>query len=645
MKNNTPSKKDYRKIFLLSLSTLGVVYGDIGTSPLYAVNTIFFNHTFSHINRLEILGSLSLIIWILTLAICIKYIFFVLKADNDGAGGVFALYGLIHKLRSKSKLLLTPLLIIGAGLLLGDGIITPAISVISAVEGLKVATNIFVPYIIPLTLLILTGLFIIQSKGTGKIGSFFGPIVIVWFFSIAALGFMQIIRNPEILTAVNPLYALSLLSSVSLKTILLIFGAVILVITGGEAMYADMGHFGKLPIRLAWFLIVYPSLLLNYFGQGAYMLSGKAVIHGNIFYSMVPSFLLIPMVILATFATVIASQALISAAFSLITQAISLELFPYIRTIHTHQEHRGQIYIPFINWLLFIGAILLVIGFQSSTRLASVYGLAVAGDMFITSLCMTLIARSYWKWPHIKTILIFGVFVGIDGILLLSNSIKLIAGGFIPISIGLFILLIMKTWQWGRKQITSSFMKYDAITLNKLIHIKEKNSMFIPQSIIIMTPSFIHKMHGRVPTLKQLFLDRYGLLPKHLIFLTVAIENKPFLHNNRYEVKKLYDDSIKGSITSVLVRFGYMEDPEVESLIEGMAQHEKINIEIDPSKWLIHVMHERIRPARSLSFLNKVRFHLFKIILRNTESADHYYGLGIKQGLSIETLPVVICAR
>ncbi len=331
------------KLMLLALGALGVVYGDIGTSPLYAIKEIFFGHALTHHTNADIFGVISLVFWSLTLVVAFKYVFLVLRADSDGEGGVFALYSLIGQLNKKTYAAIITLLVIAAGLLYGDGIITPAISVISAVEGLSFITKTFDPYIVPITVAILTGLFFIQSKGTAKVGAIFGPIMLIWFGAIAILGGKEVIQTPAILASLNPLYAFQFLTSHNIHTIFMVLGSVMLVITGGEAMYADMGHFGRLPIRISWYVITFPALILSYLGQGAYMLSGKEVIGENLFFSLVPHQFLIPMVILATLATVIASQALISGAFSLTAQAISLGLFPYLPMQHTHEEHEGQV--------------------------------------------------------------------------------------------------------------------------------------------------------------------------------------------------------------------------------------------------------------------------------------------------------------
>lgn len=630
-----------RKSLLLSLAALGVVYGDIGTSPLYTINEIFFGHIRAHITRLDVIGSISLVIWALTLVVAFKYIVFVLRADNDGEGGVFALYGLINKLKNNTAFI-SILLMIAAGLLFGDGIITPAISVISSVEGLRIATPAFSAYVVPITILILTGLFFIQKKGTSKVGSIFGPIILIWFIAIAILGVKQIIENTMILSALNPAYALRFLISHDIHTLFLTMGAVMLAITGGEAMYADMGHFGKTPIRLSWFIVVYPALILTYLGQGAFMISGSLVKEGNIFYSMVPTPLLLPMVIIATFATIIASQALISGAFSLVAQAISFKLLPFIKVVHTHHEHEGQIYVPFVNWSLYIGCILLVIFFKSSDRLASAYGLAVSGVMIVTSIAMFQIARNYWKWDIVKTSLLFVPLALIDLFFLTANSLKLIDGGYVPISIALAILFIMTTWRWGRANITKVFKNYPRITLEKLIKIKRENLVIVPRSIIIMTPDPVLNLNDKIPPLKQMVLERNGVLSKHIIFVTVNITKDPHVHIERYIVKKLYSDTQKGSIVSVIINFGYMEEPDVESMLEGLARHHKINVDEDYSKWIIYVMQERISLKNGVDLIKGIRFSLFNFLQKNTYTADHYFNLGEKQPLSIEAISVKI---
>ena len=630
-------------LFGMSLAALGVVYGDIGTSPLYAVNEIFFGKARQFITQADVLGVVSIIFWALTLTVSIKYVLMVLRADSEGEGGVFALFSLIQNNKNKNKFtkILTILLIIAAGLLLGDGIITPAISVVSAVEGLKVATSTFNSLIVPITIAILTGLFFIQSSGTHKIGKLFGPIIVVWFIAIGGIGLMHVIDNPSIFIALNPYFALQFFMTHEIHTIFLVLGSVMLVMTGGEAMYADLGHFGKKPIRVSWFTIVYPALLLNYFGQGSYMLSGKVVIANNIFYSMVPSIFLIPMVILATLATIIASQALISGAFSLISQGISLGLLPYMKIVHTHEKHRGQIYIPAINWLLYGGCVALVLMFKTSSRLASAYGLAVAGVMLVTTLSMIAVSRYVWKWGWIKSLLIFIPFVLLDLTFLSANSFKLFEGGYIPLGIGFVVLLVIQSWQWGRSFVKREYDSYKRGTIRDLMEMK-KNKIFpeIPKAYIFMSPEKVIE-EDSMPTLMQVFIDRYGSLPKHIIFLTVQIEKHPLvMKEHRYKIINFGKvGPNQDTLASVIVRFGFMEEPNVENVLQDLADHHEIQIDTNKHNWLIEVMHERVYKDEVMGF-NRIKSVIFQLLSGIADTADHYFRLGDSEPLSIEVMPV-----
>ena len=632
-----------KALFGMSLAALGVVYGDIGTSPLYAVNEIFFGRAGKLFTRPDILGIISIIFWILTLIVTIKYVSIVLNADSEGEGGVFSLYSLVKnsKVDNTYARFLLMLFIIASGLLLGDGIITPAISVVSAVEGLKVATSAFNAYIVPITIIILTGLFLIQSAGTHKIGKLFGPIIVVWFTTIGLLGLNQIIANPAILQAVNPMYALQFFLNHDIQTIFIVLGSVMLVITGGEAMYADMGHFGKKPIRTSWFALVYPALLLNYFGQGAYMLSGKTVIAHNIFYSMVPKMILIPMVILATLATIIASQALISGAFSLVSQAISLGLLPFTKIIHTHKQHQGQIYIPIVNWMLYAGCIALVLIFQSSSKLASIYGLAVSGDMFITSLAMIAVSHYIWKWHLAKSLLVFVPFAFIDLSFLSANSLKLFEGGYIPLGISLAVLIVIRSWQWGRAHVQKEYDSYPRGTIQDLLNMKQDSTYpEINKAYIFMTPQKT-TVDESMPTIMQLFIDRYGALPKHIIFLTVQIEKIPMVRKeHRYKVINFGKVGARqDTIASVIVRFGFMQDPNVEAVLQDLAELHEIQIDTDKHNWLIEVMHERVYKDEVKGF-NRIKSMVFQSLSNFADTADHYFNLGNSEPLSIEVVPV-----
>lgn len=637
--------KGIGKLLALTLGALGVVYGDIGTSPLYAVNEIFFGHAHTVIERLNILGAISLIFWALTIVVSFKYIVYVLRADNEGEGGVFALYSLLIKNKNAGRLAgigIGGLLIFAAGLLFGDGMITPAISVISAIEGLKVITTAFNPIIVPLTVVILFGLFFIQKQGTHKVGSVFGPIVLIWFLAIGTLGFIQIFHNPGILLALNPFYAFSFIIHHNIESIFLTLGSVILAITGGEALYADMGHFGKKPIKLGWFSLVYPALILNYLGQGGFLLSGKEVIAENLFYSLVPSFLLLPMVIIATLATIIASQALISGAYSLASQAVHLGLLPRLSITHTHEEHEGQIYIGSINWLIFAGCLFFVVVFKSSANLASAYGLAVSGVMFITTLSLLGVSRYLWKWSKLKVALIIGPLLFIDLSFLSANSLKLLSGGYIPLIIGLTFFAVMNTWQWGRLQVRHAFKKYSSMTIKDLIKINERSESFIPRSIIIMTPFSIKTVNDPVPPIKQIFWERYGMLPQNLLFLTVNNLKVPYASKPRYEVKHFYNDPVKGKITSLILNYGFMEEPNVEVTLKKLDTKAIIDIEDDPKDWLIHNSRVKIIYPKNASLITNLKLGFLDTMFKFFNLADNYFGIGNRIKLSIEVIPLRI---
>ncbi len=642
MSHHTRETGNLKKMALLSLGALGVVYGDIGTSPLYAINEIFFGHAELHRTTGDVLGAISVVLWALTIIVAFKYIVFVLRADHGGEGGVFALYSLLDKVKIPVERALQIFLIIAAGLLFGDGVITPAISVVSAIEGLKVATPFFAPYVVPITVAILTGLFLVQSKGTAKVGAIFGPIMVIWFATIGLLGFSQIVGNPAILAAFNPMYALQFFTTHPIHQILLALGSVMLVVTGGEAMYADMGHFGRSPIRISWFALTYPALILNYLGQGAYLLSSNEILGHNVFFSMAPSWALYPLVVLATMATIIASQALISGAFSLAQQGIQLGLLPYMKVMHTHEEHHGQIYIPFINWSLYAGCIALVVIMQKSSNLAAAYGLAVSGVMLATSISMIAIAHYLWKWSWGKTLLLWIPLAAIDVMFLAANSLKLFHGGYIPLVVALVILVIMTTWEWGRNHITSAFAEISQkISLKDIIALKKSQTDMIPKSFVVFTKNPITKLTDTSPALK-LLVDRYGILPQHLVFLNVEITHEPHMHDKRYEVKTFFNDRKKGSVAAVKMHFGYMEDMKVESMLEGLAKHKEIHLESDHRNWRLHALHERVVRGDFDSLLNKIRYFIFKIIHKNAIHADYYFGLGRENKLTIEILPVYI---
>jgi KUP system potassium uptake protein len=627
-------------LFALTIGSLGVVFGDIGTSPLYAVNEIFFGPAKVSPTPENVLGCISLVLWALILVVAFKYVVFVLRADNDGEGGVFSLFGLLHKYKQAGLAGLLFLLMLAAGLLFGDGIITPAISVLSAVEGLKVATPLFEHAAVPITIGVLTLLFAIQHKGTAKVGRVFGPVLILWFLALSVIGLRQILKAPGIFEALNPLHGARFLVRTGLRSSLLVFGAVVLTVTGGEALYADMGHFGKRPIRLSWFAMVFPALVLNYLGQGAYLLRGAPVVGGNLFYSLIPSFAIYPMVVLATLATIIASQALISGAFSLASQGIGLGLFPRLRIVHTHHAHEGQIYVPFVNWALFVGCILVVVGFRSSSALAAAYGLAESGVMLATSLGMFFVVRLYWKWPAPVAFVVFGAFACIDGMFLFANSLKFFEGGFVPLLLGIVLFVVMITWRWGRKVTAAGYSQKQTMTMGELVALKQASERSLERNALLMVPKPLDSMSDNTPALLQLLWDRHGALPKNLVFIEVIHQKVPYVHKNRYDVTTFYRDEDKGSIMSVAVSFGFMEDPNVELLLEDLASHHEIDLPTDPHLWIVHVSLENVIPAKVTSLATRFRLRLFMLLRQMSQPAHYFYGLGNDIQLSAEIFPV-----
>lgn len=628
----------------LTVAALGVVFGDIGTSPLYAISQIFFGDHPIKTSHDMVLGVISLAIWTLTIIITFKYVMYVLRADYQGLGGVFALKALLTGKRKKLVMLLTGgLLILSAGLLFGDGLITPAISVLSAVEGLKVAAPGLDNFVVPITCVILFGLFSIQFLGASKVGRFFGPIVSVWFVALALLGINEIVKTPAILMAFNPLYAINLLRTIGLHTVFLVLGSVMLVVTGGEALYADMGHFGKRPIRLSWFMLVYPALLLNYLGQGSYLLSGQAVQAGNLFFSLVPPVLLYPMIILATLATIIASQALISGVFSLVVQGISLNLFPRVRVLHTHEEHEGQVYVPFINWVLCIGCIVLVIAFKTSANLASAYGLAVAGDMFVTSLSMIAVTALCWRWPLGKSLLIFVPLAIIDFSFLSANSLKIFTGGYVPLTIGLTMFMVMKSWQWGRAKVVDAYENASHMTIGELVKLNRNSNHYFPRSVIVLTQKYKDKKSDTISGLMQLLIDNYGALPKHIIMLTIDGAKTPQVsEEDRYKIKVFENDGELGTIASVRARFGFMEVPEIKEVITFLNSHPEIVVNDDIHNWVVFAGHERLMRRKTGNIIEKIRFAIFQVLHRNAVPAYTFFGLDDELSMSTETLSVKI---
>ncbi len=622
----------------LALGALGVVYGDIGTSPLYAMDQIF--RVAPGRTADDALGAVSLVIWTLTLIVAIKYALLVLRAQNDGEGGVFALYGLLHDRKDHRARMLLWALMVGAGLLIGDGMITPAISVLSAVEGLDVAAPGLSPAVLPITVGLLIALFAVQFKGASGVGAVFGPIVLVWFAAIAALGAAEIAAAPKILAAFNPVYGLEFLWRANLFGALMLLGALMLVVTGGEAMYADLGHFGALPIRLSWYAIVFPALILNYLGQGAYLLGGAPVAGDKLFYALSPSWLLPPMVVLATAATVIASQSLISGAFSLVSQAIRLGLFPRLDIEHTHHAQEGQVYIPAVNWTLLFGCVSLVLVFGSSAALAAAYGLAVSGVMVITSVAMIPVARRYWGWSRLLIALVWGPLTALNAAFFVASSLKLLEGGYVPIAVGAVAFALMATWRWGRKATYAAHNAKATLTMSEVVTLHRASRSFLERNALIMSPRPLRAKSDRAPSLIRLIAERTGMLPRNLIFVEVSHKKAPYIHGSRYQVTVFDRSEEKGSVIGVELSFGFLEEPNVEKALEDLARHHEIDLPVDTHQWIVHIMQDHLLPARKSNVFKRLRLSLFQFLSAVSRPAYSYYGLGDAVQLTIEVIPV-----
>ena len=543
----------------LTLGAIGVVYGDIGTSVLYAVKEVF-NHGHVAVTPDNVYGLMSIFFWTMSVIVSIKYVALVLRADNNGEGGLIAMLALAsNAVKDKPKLrrLLLIVGIFGTSLFYGDGVITPAISVLSAVEGLEVVSPAFAQGVIPITLAILFALFAVQKKGTAGIGKFFGPVTLVWFLVIALLGVSQIVTHPEILKALSPHYAVIFMWS-NPGTTFIILGAVVLCVTGAEALYADLGHFGKKPIRLAWFSIVMPCLVLNYFGQGALLLNNPEAVK-NPFYLMAPDWALLPLVGLATLATVIASQALITGAFSVTKQAIQMGYLPRLRILHTSVRDTGQIYMPFINWGLFVVIVLAVVMFRSSSNLAAAYGIAVCTDMLITTILTFYVVRYGWKYPLWLCLAATGIFFVVDFAFFASNLMKLFAGGWFPLVIGGIVFTLMMTWKQGR-HILNEKMRIDAIDLPSFL-----DAVFVsPPARVEGTAVFLTAEPGTVPNALLHNLKHNKVLHAQNLFVTVRNHEVPWIGMNR----RLEIESLGHDCWQVIVNYGFKNDPDLPKALQ-----------------------------------------------------------------------------
>ncbi|MDE2149030.1 MAG: KUP/HAK/KT family potassium transporter [Gammaproteobacteria bacterium] len=598
----------------LVLAALGIVFGDIGTSPIYALRECFFGANPVPATADDVLGVLSLIVWSLLLVISVKYLLFIMRADNKGEGGIVALVALLNPWRAhrrSGRYLLMLLGLFGGALLYGDGTITPAISVLSAIEGLKVATPAFEPYVIPLTIAILVGLFLLQKRGTGGIGALFGPVICLWLLTLAALGVRGILMHPGVLRALNPWYAIEFFRHRGGAGFLML-GAVFLVVTGGEALYADMGHFGRRPIRLGWFLLVLPSLLLNYFGQGALILASPQAVHQP-FYQLAPGLAIYPLVALAAAATIIASQAVISGAFSLTRQLVTLGQLPRMNIVQTSSEEHGQIYVPSVNWFLMLATIGLVLGFKSSDALAAAYGIAVSATMVITTVLAYFVARRF-GWNALFTAVVCAAFLVVDLTFLGANLAKIADGGWYPIGVAVLVFVLMTTWSRGRALLRQQ-LGQDAESFDMLVkRLQQDPPHCIPGTAVFLTGE------DRAPARLMHHLKRHRVLQEHLLLLTVEILDVPRVPAN--ERMALY--GVAPGVNRIVVRYGFMQQPNVPVALKLA---ERLGLDIDLDHVTYYVGRETPIPDQEIPGMALWRERLFSLLSRNARPATAFYGL------------------
>ena len=600
----------------LSLVTLGVVYGDIGTSPLYAIRECFSGAHAVAPTPAHVLGVLSLIFWALIIVISIKYLVFVLRADNHGEGGILSLTALATPIKPTGKHERSALILIGlfgAALLYGDGIITPAISVLGAMEGLSVATPALHPYVVPISLAILVALFLFQSRGTVGVGKVFGPVTLIWFAVLALLGLLQIVRYPAVVGAINPVHGVRFFIDTGWQGYL-VLGSVFLVVTGGEALYADMGHFGTKPIRIDWFAIVLPSLLLNYFGQGALLLEHPEAAQ-NPFYLLAPGWAIYPLIVLAVAAAVIASQAVISGAYSLTMQAVQLGFSPRLRIAHTSSRQYGQIYVGGINVALMVGCILIVAGFRTSSNLAAAYGVAVTSTMVITTMLLYVVARDRWRWGALAAGSVTAVFLTIDLAFFGANIIKVAHGGWLPLLLAAAIFTVMTTWKSGRRVLAERIQSEAPPLEDFLRKVQQQRIARVPGTAI-----FLNGTASKTPAALRHNLEHNKVLHQRVVFVTVKTQQVPHVA----EEERLEVEDFGNGLYRVKVNCGYMEEPNVPLALEGAS---RLGLSIDDPKGATYFLGRETIISSRRHGLAVWREKLFALMSRNATAATAYFGI------------------
>ncbi len=601
------------KTSTLALGAIGVVYGDIGTSPLYALKEVFVGHHPLTVDQLHIYGALSLVFWSLILIVTVKYVMLIMRADNKGEGGSLALLALVQRMSGGGRWTgsLVMLGVMATALFFGDAMITPAISVLSAVEGLSIVDDRFTKFVVPISIAILIGLFLFQSRGTDKVGKLFGPIMLVYFAVLAGLGVVQIIQQPQVLLGLSPHWAWLFFAD-DPELAFLALGSVVLAVTGAEALYADMGHFGRRPIAIAWIWLVFPALITNYLGQCALLIGNPAAAE-NPFYLMAPEAWRLPLVILATMATIIASQAVITGAFSVCQQAVQLGLIPRVKIAHTSASAAGQIYVPLINWMLMILVILLVLGFRESSKLAAAYGIAVTGTMFITTCMLGVLMTRVWQWNRFAVWAVIGPFLIIDGAYLASNMTKIPDGGWFPLLIGAIAFTLLTTWAKGR-QLMMARLREAAMPIKVFIASAANSATRVPGTAVFMTSTPDGVPHALLHNLKH-----NKVLHERVILLTVKIMDMPYVEDDtRCKLENLGE-----GFHRLVIKYGFMQEPDVPAALARLTGCGPAFKMMDTSFFLARqTLLPSARPGMAIW-----REHLFSWMLRNAESAMEFFRL------------------
>ncbi|MGG5820148.1 potassium transporter Kup [Falsiroseomonas sp. HW251] len=592
------------------IGVLGVVYGDIGTSPLYAFRAAMTHFSGDGIEQWEILGLLSLIVWSLILTVTVKYVAFILRADNRGEGGILALMALAQRCArtERGKWIVALIGIAGASLFFGDGVITPAISVLSAVEGLKVISPALDGIVVPIAVVILVVLFLVQYRGTGSLGRYFGPITAVFFATIGLLGLIELVKHPHVLVAISPHHAIVFCAHYQLAAFIA-FGSVVLAVTGAEALYADMGHFGRKPIQLAWLFFVLPALTLNYLGQGALMLSDPEAIE-NPFFLLAPEWFRLPLVVLATMATIIASQAMISGAFSIARQCVQLGFLPRLQVVHTSETEQGQIYMPQVNMMLLIGVIILTVTFKDSDSLAAAYGLAVTGTFLCTSCLALLVFRRMFNWPAALVGGVFGPLLLLDASYFVSTALKIPQGGYVPLILGILTFTLMLTWKQGRELLFARF-RQDSLPLKSFI-------ARLPQSRTVRVPGIAVFMTGQedfVPGALLHNLKHNKVLHERVLFVTVQNEDVPRVENRRAVTE------LAPNIHRVMLRYGFQESPDIPKELEALRE---VGVAFEPMQASYFLGRETV-VAAAVPKMSRWRQWIFTLLSRNAISATEFF--------------------